>query len=333
MTIEALKQSETEALKQSETEALKQSEAFSQEAIYNVLNNNFNIVAPEWWKHQLALLHDVYDIYKDYDKFFIVIYLLKKTFDSYSNNFQYFTMDQFYSKDRIEIEKFNIIEISKTLSIPKETVRRKLMELEDMGNVIRYKKKTIMDRSAFPGIKPINSLKRISIFLSRISIILKKHKVLNKSFNSIDYHRCISENFTYCWKLFYELQIPINIEWKKYFKELEIWVVYGICVMNKEYSNPHNETAGVSISDYTAFLAKNRSTGLNAMTISDITGIPRATVVRKLKRLVKEKHLLVDKHKRYHPAQILNDKEIIVKKIIKYLSIYIYQINKLILFK
>ena len=39
--------------------------------------------------------------------------------------------------------------------------------------------------------------------------------------------------------------------------------------------------------------------GLNAMSISDITGIPRATVIRKLRKLVKEKILKIDNKKHY----------------------------------
>ena len=40
-------------------------------------------------------------------------------------------------------------------------------------------------------------------------------------------------------------------------------------------------------------------TGVNAMSISDITGIPRATVIRKLNKLLKEKFLKVDNKKHY----------------------------------
>ena len=37
--------------------------------------------------------------------------------------------------------------------------------------------------------------------------------------------------------------------------------------------------------------------GINAMSISEITGIPRPTVVRKLKILVKKKYISYDKNK------------------------------------
>ena len=51
--------------------------------------------------------------------------------------------------------------------------------------------------------------------------------------------------------------------------------------------------------------------GVNAMSISEITGIPRATVIRKLNKLVKEKFLKMDVKKQYsttgsHQKEILN---------------------------
>ena len=43
--------------------------------------------------------------------------------------------EQFYTKEEFEIEKINLIEISEELSIAKETVRRKINELnEDQDN-------------------------------------------------------------------------------------------------------------------------------------------------------------------------------------------------------
>ena len=44
---------------------------------------------------------------------------------------------------------------------------------------------------------------------------------------------------------------------------------------------------------------KQEFSGINAMSISDITGIPRATVIRKLRKLVKEKILKIDNKKHY----------------------------------
>ena len=42
--------------------------------------------------------------------------------------------------------------------------------------------------------------------------------------------------------------------------------------------------------------------GINAMSISEITGIPRATVIRKLKKLVKKNNLTINSKKHYKLA-------------------------------
>ena len=53
---------------------------------------------------------------------------------------------------------------------------------------------------------------------------------------------------------------------------------------------------------------------MNANSISEITGIPRATVVRKLKKLVKSKSLFVDEKKHYKLTSVFIKKLIPVQK-------------------
>ena len=98
----------------------------------NVLINTYSIVGPHWMNHQIEWKNGVYSAFKDHDKFLIIIYLTKKTLDFYSRNYVKLSYDQFYEKDTIEIEKFNIIEISTNLNIPKETARRKTIELKHL---------------------------------------------------------------------------------------------------------------------------------------------------------------------------------------------------------
>ena len=104
----------------------------------NVLENTYSIVGPHWMNHQIEWMNGVYSAFKDHDKFLIIIYLTKKTLDFYSRNFVKLSYDQFYEKDTIEIEKFNIIEISANLNIPKETARRKILELENKGVIKKF---------------------------------------------------------------------------------------------------------------------------------------------------------------------------------------------------
>ena len=55
-------------------------------------------------------------------------------------NIQY-SYDQYYSKSYVQIEKFSITELCEKLDLPKETIRRKVIELENDGVITRNKKK------------------------------------------------------------------------------------------------------------------------------------------------------------------------------------------------
>ena len=57
-------------------------------------------------------------------------------------------------------------------------------------------------------------------------------------------------------------------------------------------------------------------TGVNAMSISDITGIPRATVIRKLNKLLKLKFLKIDNKKHYSSGGVHTKKLLAVQKIV-----------------
>ena len=66
---------------------------------------------------------------------------------------------------------------------------------------------------------------------------------------------------------------------------------------------------------------KRDEVGVNAMSISDITGIPRATVIRKLNRLLKENFLKIDSKKHYSSTGSSSQKNIRNTK--KYLKQFI----------
>ena len=71
--------------------------------------------------------------------------------------------------------------------------------------------------------------------------------------------------------------------------------------------------------------------GINAMSISDLSGIPRGTVIRKLHWLVKKNLLAIDKKKLYTSKKM--NKEIIAnyEKNKKLLSIFITKIFNVII--
>ena len=270
------------------------------EEILSVIENRYSTIGSVWVGHQLDWLNGIYASYKDHEKFLIVISLIKKTLDFYSRNFTKLPYKEFYSRDTVEIEKFTIAEISRSLNTPKETIRRKLLQLKNEGVIKKIKNKLILDRSKFFISKPIKSIERISRFLSTLSEIGVEEKVLSNKISSEELELVIKDNFSYIWKIYYELQIPLMINYKKIFKDLETFHIFGICVVNEHL---HARKISEDHMNRDEFLKKiftvNKVQGINAMSISDITSIPRATVIRKLLKLLKQKILTIDDKKHY----------------------------------
>jgi len=277
------------------------SEQIRKEKLLILFEKNYNVVSPLWSNHQVEWMNGVYEPFNDHDKYMIVLYLIKKTFDFYSKNLVKETYTEFYKKDFIQVESLNIMEISQALNIPKETARRKIIELEKIGTIKKVGKKIIIDKKAFPFMKPEKSTIRVSRFFSSISTIMFNEKITQSKFTSEEILTFITKNFSHIWKLYYELQIPLILRWKKIFFDVESFHIWGICVVNEQSNIKRNSDLKMNKNEY---LTKYYNTilkldGINAMSISDISGIPRATVIRKLNTLIKKKYLKINQKKHY----------------------------------
>jgi predicted transcriptional regulator len=281
----------------------------------SVLENKYSTLGPMWVNYQIEWMNGVYSSFKDHDKFMIVIFLVKKTLDFYARNFIKLSYDEFYSRDTVEIEKFTVSEISQELNIPKESTRRKVFELESEGTIKKIKKKLILDRSKFFKSKPVKSIQRISRFFSTLSELCETEKVLSKKITSDELELIIKNNFSYVWKIYYELQIPMMISYKKIFKDLESFHIFGICIVNQHlHAKKLSEEFVTRIEFFNTLLEADKMQGINAMSLSDISGIPRATVIRKLKILVKKGYLKIDDKKHYRLSGDFTKKLLHVQK-------------------
>jgi len=279
---------------------LEISKQIYKEEILNVLDKKYSTLGPMWVSQQMEWQNTIYESFKDHDKYLILIFLIKKALDFYSRNFIKLSYEEFYSKKTIEIEKFNIVEVSKALKIPKESARRKILELENEHVINKINNKIVIDRSKFSYSKPEKSIKRMSRFLAMLSEMCEKENVLLKNIPSEKIEIIIKENFSYIWKIYYEMQIPMMINYKKIFKDLETFHIFGTCTVNQHL---HARKISLDYMNRESFIkslyTNPKMQGLNAMSISDITGIPRATVIRKLKKLVARKNLTIDDKKHY----------------------------------
>ena len=273
--------------------------------ILEIIEKNYVSIMPVWSPLQLAWVNNVYRTFNDYEKFMIIMSLLLNTFQAYTKNFVRISYDDYFDQAEIEIEKINVMEISKSLNIPKESARRKINELEEMGAIKRINKKIIIDRKAWPNIKPEETIIRMARFLSILSKICVADGKISESFTSEILTKTCKEYFSFVWELYYQMQMPMLLGNKKIFGDLESFHVNGICIINQALNSLKNDNSEMSKEFYLEkyFLSDERvETGVNAMSISDISGIPRATVIRKLNKLLKEKFLTVDNKKHYSSA-------------------------------
>ena len=296
----------------------KISKQISSQDIREVIEKNFVSIIPVWAPLQITWLNSVYRTFHDYEKFMIIMHLMKKTFEAYSKNFVKLNYKEFFDQSHVEIEKINLMEISKSLNIPKETARRKVNQLEELGAIKRKNKIIMIDRNTWPNIKPEETMKKMTRFLSTLSKMCVVDKLISKQISPEDLAEISKEYFSLVWKLYYEMQIPWLLGFKKVYGDLESFHVCGICISNHALNSKKNDNSEMSKEFYLEkyfFADKKDFSGINAMSISDITGIPRATVIRKLNKLVKEKYLKIDSKKHYSSTGNHGKKLLDVQKI------------------
>ena len=282
---------------------IKFSSKIQTEDSFNVFKKYHDSLITEIFYFQQQWLTAAFKRFKDFDKYIILLFLINKAFKGYNDHFIVNSFDEFYSKENFEIPKINIIDLSRELIISKETTRRKMMELEKTGAINKNKKKVMLQRKGQEIQKPINSIRNLSRVISHFTDYLAKENILNGKISKNEIEEKIRKNFTKCWQYFFDYQIPLITRWKKLFGDIETWVIWGNCVYNQNlvmYKTLKNSQKLLRNNDpFIKRLNEYGNQGLNAMTISELTSIPRPTVLRKLKILIQKKFLVKNKNNQY----------------------------------
>ena len=282
------------------------SKTLSDEQVYETIMSNYSELSKDWISHQWNWMNNVYASFNDHYKYMIIISLVEKTLQFYDQmNIQY-SYDEYYSKSYLQIEKFSITELCEKLDLPKETVRRKVLELEKEGVITRNKKKIIIDRKAFDFTKPNQQIKFSAKYIHLVSQALNKEKIYSKKIDQKTIENVMKKKFSLCWRWFYRMQIPLIIGYHKFMKDLTTFHIWGTICMNQilNVSKHLNTSDNKNSLDY--FTTNNvlienlgSDSGISAMSISDMTNIPRATIIRKCQYLVKEDLIKINAKKQY----------------------------------
>ena len=272
---------------------------FNKKYIQKIIEENFEKLAPTYYRLLSEWMNSSYEVFNDIEKYRIVLYLINKDFDHYIQIKKIESYDNFFMFDKsLELDRINIIEISKSLNIPKESTRRKILDLEKLNVFQKIGKKIYIDRSAYRLAQPKNTLKNLSALLSKISEILKIENLIDKSLNVDEVSEHLKVNFSYCWYFFYIFIFTLTLRWKKQLGDLEIYSV-GMVITCHSIVNKSYEGVGLNFSEWEKDMVNIEDSGVNTMSISEITHIPRPTVVRKLNYLLKNKYISVNKKKQF----------------------------------
>ena len=273
----------------------------NRELVFDILTKtNYEALAPHY-KFQQLWVNQAYATFKDFDTYLILMYLKNKIFIDYSDRFHYMAIDAFYSQDKIAIDKINLIQISKSLDIPKETVRRKINDFEKIGILRREGKSIILKNSLINSQRPIKSLDSLVNFIYKNSLFLQAEEWFGDPLTKKEIKFFIENFFTVCWLRFFKLQLPFLVRHRDVFGDLETFQIWGLIAVNHQSKATkavmQNIISEPSDAKYLYVVSKTEVLyGLNASSISDVTKVPRATVIRKLRWLVNKS--LIKKNKK-----------------------------------
>jgi DNA-binding transcriptional ArsR family regulator len=264
--------------------------------ISKIIDKNFSKLAPLFYPFITNWLTRAYGVYGDIDKYLIAIYLVNRQFIFYRKNGLVVNFDTFFENKPLEIDKINISDISKDLKIPKESVRRKIQELEDKKIIKRIKKKILIYRTGLSSDRVNIAIKELSSLLHKFNEILKEEKEVDNIFKVEEIVSSIKQNYSFCWYHFYKFLFDYTNRWRGQINDLETLCIGMTVVLNATQSKQFNPSKINRVAYFKEIMGSDLR-GVNAMSLSEITGIPRPTVVRKLKWLIEKKFLNINNKK------------------------------------
>ena len=273
---------------------------FEPAKLSKVIEQNFSYLMPYFYEMQIEYMNSMNDIYKDLDTALIAMFLTNKLNQSENEK-----------NSKVLPSKFKINEISKAISIPRETLRRKKIKLiKNKFIILNKKKKSLRINTSLINEKILApQLKISSKMLSNYCIFFSNKGFFNKDLDLVSFKNDIEKKFTLYLPIFLNFQISYFTNWRK-FMDMECLYIAVLCDLNtttqlKRKSNNSNEIFD-SKEIFTQIFKLSNKFGLSSTSIADITKIPRTTVLRKLAKLEKLHILKKDKFKRYETQDLIN---------------------------
>ena len=291
----------------------------SPENITDVLKDNYYGVMSIFYETQSSFLSGIYKKYNGIETANIALCFLRNlnleiirqrekdlnfdiSLENYKNNI---------NKINKPVEKISsIVEIT---GIPKETARRKIKKLLSSGILSNSNKNkgytwNFLSKTKESYSQSLEEIKALSKFTQKFASLLN----LNLEMKTIEQE--IRSEFSFYWYHFLSCQLQWLQMWQYKLKDNDLLLISlqaTIPTLNNSNKNSKNLNIDnlYKIIGKTAQKENDKEIAVSATSVSDITGIPRATCIRKLNKLVMLGFLLrEEKSKRYFINQNSNER-------------------------
>jgi len=287
--------------------------------IENVILENYIEYQYLFIEIQSKFLSGLYSRYESVENGNLVLYFAKQTHQDvlrqkdYDLNFN-ISYEKFWENhSKIYPKKISIQKIAEDTLIPKETTRRKILQL--IRQKVLNKKDTNIGWLPNERYKndynllineEINDMCKLIIFICK-----KKNLYISKE----ELTREIKENFSFYWFHYLGAQLEYLKIWNKKFNDPELILIFLQVVHLFATRLKDKNLTHINLFDNPSLLKEFINVSISATSVSEVTKIPRATCVRKLELLEKMKMISKDKiSKRYYIIPNAISKDLISQK-------------------
>ena len=270
------------------------------EDITNLLNTYFSSLMAGFYEMQSSFLSGIYKRYNNIESAHIILCLAEKTHleilrQREKSMNHVLSLKNFWNNYKnITNPTQKIVSIVKTTGIPKETARRKIKNLISQDfvlfdkNIKEYSWNLLLKyKESYLEIYS-KETKILSTFVSTFAEYLKLP--LNKDLVI----REIESQFSFYWYHFLACQLKWLKMWQEKIKDIDLILISLQAVIpTLQYIDKNINLKKIGLDNLYMIVGQTNNqykfseASVSAASVSEITGIPRATCIRKLERLAK----------------------------------------------
>ena len=271
-----------------------------------------------FYEMQSTFLSGIYKRYKSIETANIILCLAKKMHleiirQREKNMNHDISLENFWNNfNNISRPTEKIVSIANMTGIPKETTRRKIISLINQNFVVRNKsnKEYYWNLSSKHHDDYFNIVNNEIEVLAKFASACAESLKLNVDKNSIV--KEIKSQFSFYWYHFLNYQLIWLKMWQDKIKDIDfILIALQAVIPTLQYASKNQNIKDLSLENLSKIVGKSNNqykfsdTAVSTASISEVTGIPRATCIRKLETLVKLGMLVREtKTKRYFINQL-----------------------------